>query len=198
MNLQRNHHMENTAEEHVGSITESEDSVEEIAPGDGERGEHGPSLYSPEVVAGIKERVRNAWELRKELHGATQGDLAEILGISQGAVSKLLNLSNSHPWTPDKIEKFAEFCDRPIEELVAEPHLFGHFNGWKGDGIPPDRRRIDEARAALQKFVDNTGSEIDEVKLHRLAGKLAVRVDGTDRTTSVYNQEIMKLLIAEA
>lgn len=166
--------------------------------GDGQSGTGGPSIYSPEVAAGIKERIRNAWELRKDLHGVTQIDLAEALGVSQGAVSKLLNQNGSHPWTPDKIEKFSEFCDRPIEELVEQPHLFGHFNGWSGDDIPPDRRRIDEARIALQKFVSDTGSEIDDVKLHRLAGKLAVRVEGTDRTPKVYSREIMKLLIAEA
>jgi len=189
--------MENEAEAQSTLATGEVEECDDLQPGEGGSDDYEPSLYSPEVVSGIKERIRNAWELRKEYHGATQEDLSEVLGVSQGAVSKLLNLSNSHPWTPDKIEKFAEFCDRPIEELVVEQHLFGHFNGWNGDSIPPDRRRIEEAGAALTKFVSDTGSGIDEVKLHRLAGKLAVRVEGTDRTPDVYVQEIVKLLIAE-
>ncbi len=156
-----------------------------------------PSIYSRSVSARIKTNIRQEWERQKHIHGRTQEHLALHLGISQGAVSKLLNDQSGHPWTVDKIELFASFCEVPLAELIGDSSLIGHFNGWNGETVPPSTRLINEARSALERFVEEQDAVLDDAKLHRLAGRLAVRVEGTDRSPKSYNTEIMKLLIAE-
>lgn len=155
------------------------------------------TLYSADVVRSIKHQIRIIWDREKEFNKKTQEDLAKRLGLKQSAVSKLLNNENGHPWTVDKIEKFAKYCDIPISEIVKDTSLLGYFNGWTGDSIPPERVRIEEAKSALKTFLDKHGRDLDEPKLYELAGKLAVRVEGTERSTDIYSREIMQLLISE-
>ncbi|MBB4581560.1 transcriptional regulator with XRE-family HTH domain [Rhizobium aethiopicum] len=156
------------------------------------------NIYSRSVSARIKTNIKQEWERQKHLHGKTQEGLAEYLGISQGAVSKLLNDQSGHPWSVDKIELFAGFCEVPLAELIGDQDLIGHFNGWNGDTVPPNTRRIQEAKIALERFIEEQGASLDDAKLHRLAGRLAVRMEGTDRSPKSYNREILKLLISEA
>lgn len=156
------------------------------------------NIYSDGVSVRIKANIKQEWERQKHLHGKTQEELAIFLNISQGAVSKLLNDMSGHPWSVDKIELFANFCDAPIVELIGDSDLIGHFNGWQGDVAPPSARRILEAKVALEKFVEDHGEALDDAKLHKLAGRLAVRIENTDRSPKSYNMEIMKLLISEA
>ena len=85
----------------------------------------------------------------------------------------------------------------PLAELLGDSSLIGHFNGWNGETVPPSTRLINEARSALERFVEEQDAVLDDAKLHRLAGRLAVRVEGTNRSPKSYNTEIMKLLIAE-
>lgn len=151
---------------------------------------------------GISQRtklnIKQEWERQKRFHGRTQEDLAAYLNISQGAVSKLLNDQAGHPWSIDKIELFARFCDVPLAELIGDAELAGDVAGGSGAGASPTVRKVNEARAALRRFVDDHGAALDEGSLHRLAGLLALRMASTDRTDQSYNREIMKLLIAEA
>jgi transcriptional regulator with XRE-family HTH domain len=151
---------------------------------------------------GISQRtklnIKQEWERQKRFHGRTQEDLAAYLNISQGAVSKLLNDQAGHPWSIDKIELFARFCDVPLAELIGDAELAGDVAGGRGAGAPPTVRQVNEARAALRRFVDDHGAALDEGSLHRLAGLLALRMASTDRSDPSYNREIMKLLIAEA
>ena len=175
---------------------EDEAQVEMTGGGGVVRGEK--NIYSQSVSARIKQNIKQEWERQKHLHGKTQEDLAIHLNISQGAVSKLLNDHSGHPWSVDKIELFASFCEVPISELIGDAELIGHFNGWSSSSAPPTARLINEAKAALERFIDEYGAELDDAKLHKLAGRLAVRVENTDRSPKSYNKEIMKLLISEA
>lgn len=179
-----------------GSSPLSGDTETEMTGGEDRSAD--PGIYSRAVAARIKSNIKQEWERQKHLHGRTQEKLAAHLGISQGAVSKLLNHQLGHPWTVDKIELFANYCEVPLGELIGDSGLIGHFNGWTGETLPPGERLINEAKAALEKFVDEHGAVLDDAKLIRLAGRLAVRVEGTDRSPKSYNKEIMKLLISEA
>lgn len=156
------------------------------------------NIYSQSVARRIKSNIKQEWERQKHLHGKTQEELSLHLVISQGAVSKLLNDKVGHPWTVDKIELFAKFCDVSLTELIGDTELIGHFNGWSGDTAPPTAQRINEAKIAIERFTEEHGTPLDDAKLHRLAGRLAVRVENTDRSPKSYSTEIMKLLISEA
>lgn len=171
------------------------------SPQDQETADGGSSgvrtIYSPDVIRSIKREIKIIWDREKKFHKRTQEKLAMRLGINQSAVSKLLNDEAGHPWTVDKIEKFANYCEVPISEIVKDEALIGFFNGWDGPGIPPEENRIEEAKSALKTFLDDHGRDLDEPKLYDLAGKLAVRVERTDRSVQDYNREIMQLVISE-
>ena len=156
------------------------------------------NIYSKEVSARIKSNIKREWELQKRHYARTQEHLAESLSISQSAVSKLLNDKDGHPWSVDKIELFANFCNVPIKRLIGDTELMGHFSGWKTDIVAPSGQRIGEAKYALANFIGQIGARLDDVKLHKLAGQLAVDVEETDRSTKSYNAAIIKLLISEA
>lgn len=155
------------------------------------------NIYAESIASRIKSNIRQEWERQKHLHGKTQEDLALFLKMSQGAVSKLLNNKTGHPWSVDKIELFAHFCDITVSELIEDPDLIGHFNGWLGDTPAPSFKRITEAKMALERFVEEHDETIDEPKLLKLAGRLAVRMEDTDRSPKSYNREILRLLISE-
>ena len=70
-----------------------------------------------------KLNIKQEWERQKRVHGRTQDDLATYLNISQSAVSKLLNDRAGHPWSVDKIELFADFCDVPLARLIGDADL---------------------------------------------------------------------------
>lgn len=169
-----------------------------LRDGDGDDRSGEKNIYSQLVSTRIKSNIKQEWERQKHLHGKTQEELAEHLGLSQGAVSKLLNDRLGHPWSVDKIELFAGFCDVPLAELIGDPDLIGHFNRWSGDSVPPSARLINEAKVALERFVEEYGASLDAAKLHKLAGRLAVRIEGSDRSPKSYNKEIMQLLLSEA
>lgn len=177
---------------------EEETETGVLSDGDGDDRSEDKNIYSRFVSARIKSNIKQEWERQKHLHGKTQEGLAEHLAISQGAVSKLLNDQSGHPWSVDKIELFASFCEVPLAELIGDTDLIGHFNRWSGDSVPPNARLINEAKAALERFIEEFGASLDDAKLHRLAGRLAVRVEGSDRSPKSYNKEIMRLLISEA
>jgi transcriptional regulator with XRE-family HTH domain len=145
-----------------------------------------------------KLNIKQEWERQKRFHGRTQEDLAAYLNISQGAVSKLLNDQAGHPWSIDKIELFARFCDVPLADLIGDAELVDDVDGRRGTDALPTARQVNQARAALRRFVEDHGAALDEASLHRLAGLLALRMGSTDRSDQSYNREIMKLLIAEA
>ncbi len=155
------------------------------------------NIYSDDVIQRIKREIKIVWDREKKFKHLTQEKLAKRLGLKQSAVSKLLNNETTHPWTVDKIEKFAKYCDVPVLEIVKDKDLLGYFNGWSGPTLPPERSRIEEAKSALKAFLDEHGRDLDERKLYDLAGKLAVRVEGTERSIDVYNNAIMQLMISE-
>ncbi|WP_424980689.1 helix-turn-helix domain-containing protein [Leisingera sp. S232] len=176
------------------------ETVDEVHPtedGDSGGSSRRRTIYSEDVIRDIKREVKLVWDREKRFKKLTQEKLALRLGLKQSAVSKLLNDDTGHPWTVDKIEKFASYCDVPISEIVKDEGLIGYFNGWEGPTLPPEKSRIEEAKSALKSFLDEYGRDLSEPKLFELAGKLAVRVEGTERSIENYNKEIMQLLISE-
>lgn len=156
------------------------------------------SIHSQGISRRIKLNIKQEWERQKRFHGRTQEELAAYLNISQGAVSKLLNNRTGHPWDVDKIELFARFCDVAIADLVGDAELAGAVAGRRAEVGFATVRQIGQAKAALRRFIEDHGAALDDATLQRLAGRLAARVEHTDRSDQTYNREIMKLLISEA
>jgi transcriptional regulator with XRE-family HTH domain len=98
-----------------------------------------------------KLNIKQEWERQKRFHGRTQEDLAAYLNISQGAVSKLLNDQAGHPWSIDKIELFARFCDVPLADLIGDAELVDDVDGRRGTDALPTARQVNQARAALRR-----------------------------------------------
>lgn len=180
---------------HIETASSIESDLYEEKDGDGGPGLR--TLYSPEVIAEIKQNISIIWDREKKYQKKTQEDLAKRLGISQSAVSKLLNNTDSHPWTVDKIEKFIDFCNADLTDIVKDKSLIGYFDNWRGDGVPLSEKRIEEAKTALKSFLGEHGRDLSETKLYELAGKLATRVSNSNRSTEEYAKQIMQLLISE-
>jgi transcriptional regulator with XRE-family HTH domain len=155
--------------------------------------------YRPDIALRIKDNIRQIWERVKHTRGLTQANLANALGLSQGAVSKLLSQENSHPWTIEKIATFADFCRVSVDELVGkDPFILSFFSGWTGADLTPSQHLLDESYSALERYFVSKGKTVSKARLESLAGMVAARVGSTERTAADFDRVIVDVILDEA
>src|SRR4051794_40348804 len=67
----------------------------------------GPTPYDEQIARLIRGEISRIWKRVKETGNFTQTQLANALGTSQAAVSRLLRPEDPHPWT---IANIVTFC----------------------------------------------------------------------------------------
>ena len=155
------------------------------------------TIYHPVVVAEIKSNVSRVWERVRKNRNLTQSNLAKALGTTQGAISKLLNNANGHPWTEPHLRKFAEFCQISPSEFLNEESV-NFVIEWSNDEQLLDQNFVEECVSALQNYVNSKGISAHRAKISGLAAKLAARLEGTHPNSATMEREIERIILENA
>ena len=155
--------------------------------------------YSLSESEHIKKKVRSVWERASSSRHLRQSGLANALGLSQGAVSKLLNNDKGHPWTVIHIRQFVEYCQVSIREIIDDEDIIEKFfRHLDNDKDEMERRIANECYCALQAYYEDSGMSPKKEALDRLAAKLAIKFKDTNRTKSDMEKAIGRVILEEA
>ncbi len=156
------------------------------------------TLYSPEGMKEVKREVKRSWDrVKKNKKNLNQSGLAIAIGISQGAVSKLLGDQDGHPWTERHLRSFSSYTNIPIREFVPE-ELMGFFNGWEENMPDLDKSFLSECSEAVKNFYSHRGKHIESGILSVLAGKLCAKLEGTKPSDIEMDEALLQVIIEQA
>lgn len=158
------------------------------------------TIYQPEVAQQIKAEVIKVWKRVQENRGLTQVGLAEALGATQGAVSKLLNDTNGHPWTGTHLKKFSAFCGISPKSLLSpiNADLTGFVTGWDVDDAVDDRV-LEECLSGLTRYYEQRGLSAKREELISLAVSLAHRLQELGNADDEqFRHELEKIVLEKA
>lgn len=176
------------------AIPESEDNAPDEADNTPAK-----TIYRPDVARKIKANVRRVWERVKKNKGLTQANLAKAVGTTQGAVSKLINNDDGHPWTETHLKRFSDFCGVSLKELLDDDgELLGFFNSWDIASSEPDLDFVEECIGALSKYYASKGLPARRDKFTSLAAKLASRLEGTKPSAETMEKEVERVILENA
>lgn len=157
------------------------------------------TIYRPDVARSIKLNVARVWERVKQNRKLNQSELAKALDVSQGAISKLLNNLESHPWTETHLRKFADFCQVSPKELIGEnERLIGFFSEWNRKGLEPEDAFVEECIDAIANYFSSRGLPVQRSKLAGLAAKVASKLVGTNPDAETMNKQIERIVLENA
>jgi hypothetical protein len=142
------------------------------------RGSAGPSPYDPEVAKLIKIEMNRVWERVKYTRGLTQAQLAAAFEISQSAVSKLLRIDDTHPWTTNYIKIFCQFCRIDFEQEILPKLPTGvavYFKGWD-DNSETDDAFNEECANAIKNHYQDHGITLKPDQIAKLGAQLVLRL----------------------
>ncbi len=164
---------------------------------DGLAEERPRTIYRSDVVKQIKSDVVRVWDRVRKNKNLTQSNLANALGTTQSAVSKLLNDYDGHPWTEGYLRKFSEFCGVSPREFLDD-ELMGFITEWDNEGKFPDHDFVEECISALSNYFSSKGLPARRERLSVLAAKLAAKLEGTHPDTQRMDREIECVILENA
>ena len=155
------------------------------------------TFYRPDVSGKTKQEILRTWQRVKNTRKLTQANLAKALGISQGAVSKLLNNHETHPWTIIHVQKFCDFCGVSVYEVVDSDFLI-LFESLKPPETHTNQNFLEECLGSLANYYSEGGLSVNRAQLLNLAVKLSIKLENTRPDEKMMLRETEKLVLEQA